>query len=113
MLILIFLFSYCQLFLYPSIFICSIFSLCTVPNSVCDDGSIRLVNGSSENEGVLEVCYLGTWGGVCLSQFGKTDASVICKQLGFFSNGKPHENYLSLHIAYSHVFYYYSMFVYI
>lgn len=49
------------------------------------------MNGTSEGNGVLEVCYLGNWGKVCLTKFGKQDASVACKQMGYTSNGKSQE----------------------
>lgn len=78
---------------------------------------IRLVGGSNEYEGRLEIFWNGVWGTVCDDAFGNVDAAVVCRQLGFsadnaiaFGNGyfgqgngtiwlddvqcEGHENYL-------------------
>ncbi|XP_052271435.1 scavenger receptor cysteine-rich type 1 protein M130-like [Dreissena polymorpha] len=44
---------------------------------------IRLVNGSSNNDGRVEIKVLDTWGTVCDDDFGIEDALVICKMMGF------------------------------
>ena len=46
---------------------------------------MRLVGGSSYNEGVVEVYYNGRWGAVCYYGWDVHDANIVCKQLGFKS----------------------------
>ena len=54
----------------------------------CVEESLRLVNGSSQYEGRLEICLGGRWGTVCDDGFGRNDAIVACRQLGILTEGK-------------------------
>ena len=49
----------------------------------CSDGDVRLMDGTTPNEGRVEICFNRTWGTVCRSGFGQLDASVVCQQLGY------------------------------
>ena len=51
--------------------------------STCTYGDIRLVDGNNQYEGRVEVCINDQWGTVCDNSWGTTDATTICKQLGY------------------------------
>ena len=51
--------------------------------AACLDGDIRLMDGPSEVEGRVEVCFGNQWFSICDSGFDNRDASVACRQLGY------------------------------
>ena len=48
------------------------------------------MGGSNLYEGRVEVCINDQWGTVCDDSWGSTDATVICKQLGYAHTGGKH-----------------------
>ena len=48
----------------------------------CDDGDVRLIDGSDYKEGRVEICLNNTWGSICEGGFNETAATVVCNQLG-------------------------------
>ena len=55
--------------------------------TVCLNGEVRLVGGTNAREGRVEVCYNEIFGVVCDDFFGTKDAGVVCRQLGYPSEG--------------------------
>ena len=64
-------------------------SLTFIEPGNCNEGDVRLVNGSIEREGRLEVCAQGLWGAICPG-FSKSSAYIACKQLGYDDTNGNH-----------------------
>ena len=47
------------------------------------EGNIRLTDGSSVEAGTVEIFYDNQWNKVCDDDWTLTDASVVCRQLGY------------------------------
>ena len=63
--------------------------LCVVDSVgvTCTYGDVRLVGGSNQYEGRVEVCINDQWGTVCDDSWGTTDATIVCKQLEYAYTG--------------------------
>ena len=54
---------------------------------LCENGDIRLVNGTTAFEGRVEICWNETWGTICDGFWSNFDAQVACRQLGYSISG--------------------------
>ena len=54
----------------------------SVSGPVCEHGSTRLVGGSSEREGAVQVCFQGVWGSIISQSWDFSEARVVCRSLG-------------------------------
>ena len=57
----------------------------------CDNGALRLTGDGAAGyvaSGTVEICINNQWGNICASDWTTMDAQVVCKQLGYSSNGK-------------------------
>ena len=67
----------------------SVHTAITTEFANCSDGEVRLVDGSTPNEGRVEVCINQAWGTICGdSYWGSDDANVVCGQLGYLQGGE-------------------------
>ena len=51
--------------------------------SGCSEGDIRLVDGVTDKDGRVEICFNGLWGSMCDDNWDDRDANVVCRQLGY------------------------------
>ncbi|XP_062512306.1 scavenger receptor cysteine-rich domain-containing group B protein-like isoform X1 [Corticium candelabrum] len=56
---------------------------CYPTESYRADGSVRLADGYSPNEGRVEIYHNAEWGTVCYDLWTSTNGLVVCKQLGY------------------------------
>ena len=63
------------------------FAAGTLRKASCTDGKIRLRNGYLSGEGRVEICINNAWGTVCDDGWDDADASVVCRELGYYPVG--------------------------
>ena len=51
------------------------------------EGDIRLIGGSYNWEGRVEIYWIGTWGTINDTSWSNSDAEVVCRQLGHSTSG--------------------------
>ena len=54
----------------------------------CITGQLRLAGSNVVNEGRVEICINNEWGTVCDDSWGTNDATVVCRQLGYSTQGQ-------------------------
>ena len=54
----------------------------------CTTGQVRIKGGNIPNEGRVEICMSNVWGTVCDDLWSSTDAIVVCRQLGYSTQGQ-------------------------
>ena len=73
-----------------STYACSYTNINTLPFTADEayrEGDIRLVGGSYNWEGRVEIYWTGTWGTISDTSWSDSDAEVVCRQLGHSTNG--------------------------
>ncbi len=63
---------------------------------LCNNRDVRLVDGTNNREGRVEVCDSEVWGTVCDDAWGTPEAEVVCFQLGYTREG----TYTHMHKSY-------------
>ena len=57
------------------------------PGACSDDGEMKLVNGTIQQEGRIEICLNGVWGAICDNGWNTNDAYVFCREIGYNGQG--------------------------
>lgn len=61
---------------------------------VCTEGDIKLMGGTSPNEGTVVICRNSLWGVIAQQSWDVNDAIVTCRQLNYTNSGKYHDLFI-------------------
>ena len=56
------------------------------------NGAVRLQDGTDISNGRVEMCQNGIWSSVCSNGWDQIDAGIVCRQLGYSSEGTMYIN---------------------
>ncbi|CAI8006305.1 Deleted in malignant brain tumors 1 protein, partial [Geodia barretti] len=73
-------------------FLLLLWSAVVVSVQQCSEGSVRLINGTTENEGIVHICIDGQWNTACSRGWDIAEILVTCRELGFM-HGYPLDAY--------------------
>ena len=54
----------------------------------CTDGQVRLVDGATDVEGRVEICFSRKWGTISGDGWTQTESTIVCNDLGYEATGK-------------------------
>ena len=57
-------------------------TMASFPQAHCTNGELSLVDGLSDYEGRLEMCYNNEWGTICDDDWTQFATNVACRKLG-------------------------------
>jgi len=78
---------------YPRELMCCLHDLYNTTCYTVND-LVQLADGTSANQGRVEIYHNGQWGTVCDDHFDPIDGNIVCQQLGYtrlreYSEGSP------------------------
>ena len=53
----------------------------------CVEGDVRLMDGTDQFGGRVEICHLNVWGSICGDSWSRNDGLVVCHQMGLWYLG--------------------------
>ncbi|CAI8004444.1 Neurotrypsin, partial [Geodia barretti] len=75
----------------PTFYICeSLLLCCLLFVASCVDGQVRLVDGATDVEGRVEICFSRRWGTISGDGWTQTESTVICNDLGYEATGNDY-----------------------
>ena len=69
----------------------------------CTENQVRLADGRNEQEGRVEICKEGLWGGICDDNWNELNSLVVCRELGINATSKFSWVNVSFLISHSHI----------